>query len=238
MNDPIEHILSVPSESEGLTDTKSDSTMIPNSFTTNMFTLPPLPYEYDALEPAIDETTMRLHHDKHHQAYIDNLNTALKDNPELQNKSIEELLRMATDLPETIRTVIQNHGGGHANHSLFWDILTPNFKELAEDSKLRAEIISTWSTIDAFKELLTQTALKQFGSGWGWLVVNAEKKLEVYATSNQDSPIMKGHTPLLGFDVWEHAYYLNYQNKRIDYLNAIWKIVNWEKVEELYTKTL
>lgn len=202
-----------------------------------MFTLPPLPYSYEALEPVIDVTTMQIHHDKHHQAYIDNLNTALANHADLSEMSISELLTSCKTLPEEIQTAVKNNGGGHANHSLYWEILSPTKTDLTT-GPLHDAICAKWNSVEVVQEQLSQMALKQFGSGWGWLVLTDTKELEIYTTPNQDSPYMSGHTPILGIDVWEHAYYLNYQNKRADYLKAIWNIVNWPKVEELYTKTL
>lgn len=194
-----------------------------------MFTLDPLPYAADALEPHIDAQTMELHHDKHHQAYIDKVNEALKDFPELTEKSIEELLRDLDAIPETIRKIVQNHGGGHYNHSLFWPSLTPDAGEVPDD--LGAALEEKFGGVEQLKKELTDKALTRFGSGWAWLVAG-EEGFEVLSTANQDNPISQGKTPLLGVDVWEHAYYLKYQNRRAEYLEAWWNVVNWELVAE------
>ena len=199
------------------------------------FTLPPLPYPYDALEPYVDAQTMEIHHTKHHQGYVNNLNKALEGYPELQNKSIEELLRGINEIPEAIRTAVRNNGGGHANHSLFWTIMKPNgggepTGELAEAIK------ATFGSFEAFKEKFSAEAAGRFGSGWAWLVVDENGKLQVYSTPNQDSPYMQGHTPILGLDVWEHAYYLKYQNRRAEYIQNWWNVVNWDAVNEEYAK--
>lgn len=186
------------------------------------YSLPPLPYPYDALEPYIDATTMEIHHTKHHQAYVDKLNQALEGHPELQERSLEDLLRNIDQLPPEIRQPIINHGGGHLNHSLFWQILGPE-KEI--DEELLNQIETAFGSLKEFKEKFTQTALSHFGSGWAWLVKTAEGKLEVYSLPNQDSPYLKNHTPLIGLDVWEHAYYLKYQNRRGEYINAWWKVL-------------
>ncbi|MCG0238139.1 MAG: superoxide dismutase [Firmicutes bacterium] len=197
------------------------------------FTLPPLPYDYNALEPYIDEQTMRIHHDKHHAAYVNNLNAALEQAPELQNLSIEELLRNIDKVPEKIRTAVRNNGGGHANHTLFWEILSP--KGGGEPTgELADAIAATFGSFEKFKEQFSQAAANRFGSGWAWLVVDQEGKLQVYSTANQDSPYMEGHTPILGLDVWEHAYYLKYQNRRPEYIAAFWNIVNWPEVARRY----
>jgi Fe-Mn family superoxide dismutase len=198
-----------------------------------MFELPKLPYEYNALEAAIDAETMEIHHSKHHQAYIDKLNAALEGHPDLARKSINELLSNLEDVPEDIRTAVKNHGGGHYNHSLFWQIMSKDGGG-EPSGELASAIEKDLGGFDAFKESFTQAATTQFGSGWAWLVVN-DGKLEVYSTPNQDSPVMCGHTPILGLDVWEHAYYLKYQNKRPDYIDAWWQVVNWNKVGELFT---
>ena len=197
-----------------------------------MFELPPLPYAFDALEPHIDAKTMEIHHDKHHATYVTKLNEALKDQPALQAKSVEELLRGIDQVPEAIRGAVRNHGGGHANHSLFWQIMGPQGG--GNPSGRRAEAIERdLGGFQAFKEKLTNAAAGQFGSGWGWLVANGGK-LEVVAKPNQDSPLMEGKTPLLGVDVWEHAYYLKYQNRRPDYLAAWWNTIDWSAVERLF----
>ena len=198
-----------------------------------MFTLPKLPYSYTALEPLIDAKTMEIHHTKHHQTYIDKLNTALEKYPELQAKSVEELLRDFAALPAEVKTAVQNHGGGHANHSLFWTILTPDSKGEPE-AKLLTSIAQTFGSFEAFKSQFSDAAINRFGSGWAWLVVKADKTLEVRSTANQDSPLMDGVTPILGLDVWEHAYYLNYQNRRPDYITSFWGIVDWVEVERRF----
>lgn len=196
-------------------------------------TLPELPYAHNALEPHIDAQTMEIHHGKHHQAYVNNLNAALEKAPELQGKSIEELIADLDSVPEAIRTAVRNNGGGHANHSLFWEILSPNGGG-APTGEIAEAIDKTFGSFDKFKEEFAAAAATRFGSGWAWLVVKKSGELAVYSTPNQDSPIMEGDTPLLGIDVWEHAYYLKYQNRRPDYIAAFWNVVNWDKVNELY----
>jgi Fe-Mn family superoxide dismutase len=193
-----------------------------------MHKVPDLPYGFDALEPHIDARTMEIHHDKHHAAYVSKLNDALEGHPDLQGKSVEDLLRGIDQVPESIRTAVRNHGGGHANHSLFWTVMGPNGGG-SPSGELASAIDSAFGGFDAFKEKLTGAAGGQFGSGWGWLVVS-NGKLEVTARANQDSPLMDGLTPILGVDVWEHAYYLKYQNKRPDYLKAWWHVVAWDEV--------
>ncbi|KKO50847.1 superoxide dismutase [Paenibacillus sp. DMB20] len=196
------------------------------------FQLPPLPYANDALEPHIDAQTMEIHHDRHHNTYVTNLNAALENAPELQNKSLEELIGNLDAVPESIRTAVRNNGGGHANHSLFWEIIGPNGGG-APAGALAEAINSELGGFDKFKEDFAKAATTRFGSGWAWLVLK-DGKLAVTSTPNQDSPIMEGQTPLLGLDVWEHAYYLKYQNKRPDYISAFWNVVNWEEVGKRY----
>ncbi len=196
------------------------------------FELPPLPYDYAALEPYIDEATMKLHHDKHHQTYVTNLNGAVDKHPELGSKSPEELIKDLSAIPEDVRKVVQNNGGGHVNHTMFWEIMKPTgggepTGELAE------EIKSAFGDFETFKKTFNETTAKQFGSGWGWLVYKGGK-LEILTTANQDNPLSQGLYPILGNDVWEHAYYLKYQNKRPDYLAAWWNTVNWEKIAERF----
>ncbi len=199
------------------------------------FELPALTYKFDALEPTIDAKTMEIHHDKHHATYVTNLNKAVESAPELAGKTVEQLLHDLTKVPESVRTAVRNNGGGHHNHSLFWEWLTPNGSK-TPSNELSAAITSTFDGYDMFVEKFSQAALTRFGSGWAWLVLDANKKLQVYSTANQDSPLMEGHTPLLGLDVWEHAYYLNYQNRRADYIKAFWSLVNWDVVGNLYKK--
>jgi Fe-Mn family superoxide dismutase len=199
-----------------------------------MHQVPALPYAFDALEPHIDARTMEIHHDKHHAAYVNNLNKALEGHADLQQKSIEELLREIDRVPEAIRTAVRNNGGGHANHSLFWQIMGPGAGGRPSGA-LASAIDRDLGGFDAFKEKLTSSAVGQFGSGWGWLVLSGGK-LEVFGRPNQDSPWMEGKQPLLGVDVWEHAYYLKYQNRRPDYLAAWWNTVNWKKVEEVFAQ--
>jgi superoxide dismutase, Fe-Mn family len=196
-----------------------------------MFTLPELNYDYDSLSPHIDARTMEIHHSKHHQAYINSLNTALESYPDLLEYSVENLLREIRTLPEAIQTAVQNHAGGHANHSLFWEVLTPNGSAISDYESLVTEINQTFGSFESFKDKFNQTAVSKFGSGWGWLVVTVAGDLEILATSNQDSPLMQGLTPILGIDVWEHAYYLQYQNRRLDYLTQVWEVINWKQVE-------
>ena len=197
------------------------------------YELPPLTYPINALEPHIDSKTMEIHHDKHHQAYITNATTALKDSPELLALPVEELLADLSVVPEAIRTAVRNNAGGHANHSLFWKILGPDAGG-APTGDLATAIDAKFGSYDAFKEKIQTSGATRFGSGWAWLVVNKSGELEVISTANQDSPIMDGHKPIFGVDVWEHAYYLNYQNRRPDYLKAIWNVVNWNEVAKNY----
>jgi len=198
-----------------------------------MHEVPPLSYPFDALEPHIDAKTMEIHHDKHHAAYVTNLNKALDGHADLQAKSVEDLLRGIDSVPEAIRTAVKNHGGGHANHSLFWQVMGPNAGG-APSGDLGTAIQQAFGSFEALKEKLTNAAAGQFGSGWGWLVASGGK-LDVIARPNQDSPLMEGKTPLLGVDVWEHAYYLKYQNRRPDYLAAWWNTVNWQAVADRYS---
>jgi len=193
-----------------------------------MHDLPALPYGYDALEPHIDARTMEIHHTKHHQAYITNLNKALEGHDELAAKSVEELLRGIGDVPETIRGAVRNHGGGHANHSLFWQVMSPAGGG-APAGDLAAAIDAAFGGFEAFQQKFGAAAGGRFGSGWAWLAVGPAG-LEVFSTANQDSPLMDGKTPVLGLDVWEHAYYLNYQNRRPDYVKAFWSVVDWDAV--------
>jgi superoxide dismutase, Fe-Mn family len=198
------------------------------------FVLPNLPYPTDALEPSIDKMTMEIHHGRHHKAYVDNLNKALEAHADLQAKSLEDLLRNIQSVPQDIRTAVQNNGGGHHNHSLFWEIMGP--KAGGEPSgDLKTAMDSTFGTFADFKTKLKTAATGRFGSGWAWLVWDG-KALQLYSAANQDSPIMQGHTPILGLDVWEHAYYLKYQNKRPDYVDAWWNVVNWKAVADRFAK--
>jgi len=197
-----------------------------------MYELPKLPYAYDALEPHLDARTMEIHHTKHHAAYVTNLNGAVEKHPELASKSVEELLRGIDQVPEDVRTVVRNHGGGHANHSLFWQVMGPGGGG-APTGALAEALASAFGSFEGFKEKLNDAATKRFGSGWGWLNV-AGGKLEVSSSANQDSPLMEGKTPLLGVDVWEHAYYLKFQNRRPEYLAAWWSVVNWAEVARRY----
>jgi Fe-Mn family superoxide dismutase len=194
--------------------------------------LPKLPYEFDALEPHIDSQTMQIHYTKHHQAYIDKLNEALDGQGTLQEQTVEDLLSSIDEVPEEIRQAVINHGGGHANHSLFWKIMSPDGDEMSE--KLKKVIQDTFKSIEDFKEQFTQKALGIFGSGWAWLIVTANGDLEIKRKSFQNSPIMEGNIPILGIDVWEHAYYLKFQNRRADYIEAWWNVVNWKEVSKLY----
>ena len=197
------------------------------------FQLPPLPYDFGALEPHIDAQTMEIHHDRHHQAYLNNLNAALEKHPELGSKTIEELLGDLKAVPEDIRTAVRNHGGGHANHSFFWEIMGPGGGG-DPTGAVGDAIHSAFGDFATFKDTLTKAAVGQFGSGWGWLVKDGSGKLQVVGRPNQDSPLMDGLVPVLGVDVWEHAYYLKYQNLRAAYIDAWWNVVNWKAVEAKY----
>jgi superoxide dismutase, Fe-Mn family len=197
------------------------------------YELPKLPYGYDALEPYIDAKTMEIHYTKHHQTYVTKLNEALDKHPEIADKPLEELLANLDAVPEDIRTAVRNHGGGHSNHSFFWTIMGPK-RDKGPGGKIAAGIEDTFGDFTKFKEEFTKAATGVFGSGWAWLVLD-KGKLAIVSTPNQDSPLMKNQKPVLGLDVWEHAYYLKYQNKRPDYIEAWWNVINWEKVEEYFT---
>jgi len=197
------------------------------------FKLPPLPYSYDALEPYIDAETMKLHHDKHHGAYVAKLNDAVNKYPELKDKSLEYLLTHLNSLPSDIRETVRNNGGGHYNHSLFWIIMGKN-KGGEPKGKLKEDIIKTFGSFENFKKEFNTAALDRFGSGWAWLIKDNNGKLKIISTANQDSPIMEGIQPIMGLDVWEHAYYLKYQNRRADYIKNWWNVVNWDEISKRY----
>jgi superoxide dismutase, Fe-Mn family len=199
--------------------------------------LPDLPYAFDALEPHIDEQTMRIHHGKHHQTYVNNLNDALEGHGDLAAMPVEELMRNLDRIPDGIRTKVRNNGGGHANHTLFWEIMSPDGGGEPGD-RLGEEISSAFGDFAHFREKVVEAGKGRFGSGWAWLVVGAGGGLEVMDTPNQDTPLMTGQTPILGVDVWEHAYYLKYQNRRPDYLEAWWNVVNWEEVSRRYSQAV
>lgn len=198
-------------------------------------TLPDLPYAYDALEPQIDAETMTLHHDKHHATYVNNVNAALEKYPEIGDDLVS-ILSDVSSIPSEIRAAVVNNGGGHLNHALFWQLLSPEKTKPSEN--LLVAITAAFGSFENFKDAFTKAATTRFGSGWAWLVLNKEGQLEVTSTANQDNPIMEGQKPLLGLDVWEHAYYLNYRNVRPDYIKAFFEIINWNKVEELYKEAL
>ncbi len=197
------------------------------------FTVPPLPYAFDALEPYIDKQTMEIHHDKHHAAYVTNLNKALESAPDLQSKTVEELLANNLSIvPDGIKTAVRNNGGGHINHSMFWTILAPKAGG-APSGNIAQAINTTFGSFDTFKEKFGAAATTRFGSGWAWLAKTG-KGLELFSTANQDNPLMEGHYPILGLDVWEHAYYLKYQNRRPEYIAAWWSVVNWTEIEKRF----
>jgi Fe-Mn family superoxide dismutase len=198
------------------------------------YELPQLPYEYDALEPHIDKETMNIHHTKHHNTYVTNLNKALEGHSDLASKPVEELISNLDEVPESIRTAVRNNGGGHANHSLFWKLLSPNGGG-EPGGELKTAIENKFGSFDKFKEEFEAAGAGRFGSGWAWLVVS-NGDLEIMSTPNQDSPLMEGKKPILGLDVWEHAYYLKYQNRRPEYMKAFWNVVNWNEVEKLYNE--
>jgi len=193
------------------------------------FTLPALPYAYDALEPHIDARTMEIHHTKHHQAYVNNLNAALEKAPQLEGKSLDDLMRGINSVPETVRTAVRNNGGGHWNHSMFWELMGPS-KGGEPRGKIGDSIKSSFGDFAKFKEQFAAAAAGRFGSGWAWLIDEGNGKLSITSTPNQDNPLMEGKKAILGLDVWEHAYYLKYQNKRPDYVAAWWNVVNWDSV--------
>jgi superoxide dismutase, Fe-Mn family len=197
------------------------------------FEVPPLPYDYNALEPYIDTQTMQLHHDKHHAAYVNNLNAALQNAPQFAALPIEQLIQRLNEVPDTIRTAVRNNGGGHLNHSMFWQIMTPNGGG-QPSGELGNAINSTFGSFDQFKAAFNDAGVKRFGSGWAWLILDKNGSLQVVSTANQDSPLTDGLFPIMGNDVWEHAYYLKYQNRRPDYLNAWWNVVNWSEIEKRY----
>lgn len=197
------------------------------------FEVPPLPYAYDALEPYIDEETMHLHHDKHHAAYVNNLNNALASYPDLQGKSAEDLIKNLNSLPEAIRTAVRNNGGGHVNHTMFWQIMGPNGGGDPQGA-FAEEIKNTFGSLDGLKTAFNDAGVKRFGSGWTWLVRASTGELQVVSTANQDNPMSDGQSPIMGNDVWEHAYYLKYQNRRPEYLTAWWNVINWDEVTRRY----
>jgi len=198
------------------------------------FELPPLPYDYNALEPYIDTQTMQLHHDKHHNTYVTNLNAALKDHA-FANLAVDEVVHRLNELPESIRTAVRNNGGGHSNHTMFWQIMKPNGGG-APTGDLATAINAKFGSFDAFKTAFNDAGAKRFGSGWVWLILDKSGSLAITSTANQDSPLTDGYYPVLGNDVWEHAYYLKYQNRRPEYLAAWWNVINWEEVARRYSK--
>ena len=197
------------------------------------FVLPPLPYAFDALEPHIDAKTMEIHHDKHHAAYVNNANAALEKHPEWGSRSVEDLLWSINEVPEDIRTAIRNNAGGHSNHSIFWSIMGPGGGG-NPGGRIADALKSTFGSYDVFKEQLSKAGIGQFGSGWAWLIADKNGKLSIKSYPNQDSPLMEGHTPIMGVDVWEHAYYLKYQNRRADYITAWFNTLNWEAIQSRF----
>jgi Fe-Mn family superoxide dismutase len=195
--------------------------------------LPPLPYDYTALEPTIDEQTMHLHHDKHHAAYVNNLNAAIDKHPELAGKSAADLIKDLASVPDDIRAAVRNNGGGHVNHTMFWEIMAPGGGN-EPTGALLAAITEAFGSVDAFKQQFNDAGVKRFGSGWAWLVLGGDGKLQIVSTANQDNPMSDGLAPIMGNDVWEHAYYLKYQNRRPDYLAAWWNVVNWDEVAKRF----
>jgi superoxide dismutase, Fe-Mn family len=220
----------------GTADNASWAAPVATAAATNTFTLPPLTYDYKALEPHIDATTMKFHHDKHHAAYVKNLNAAVNKYPELKTKTIEQLLTSLSTLPKDIQTTVRNNGGGHYNHTMYWQIMGPKAGG-APTGKIAAAIEQQFGSFDTFKSQFNEAGTKLFGSGWVWLV-NDKSKLKIITTPNQDSPISKGLYPIMGNDVWEHAYYLNYQNRRPDYLAAWWNVINWQQVNNRFDRSI
>jgi Fe-Mn family superoxide dismutase len=201
------------------------------------YTLPQLPYSYDAFEPYIDKMTMEIHHSRHHQAYVNNLNSVLEKYPEFHDIELEDILKDLNKLPEEIRTTVKNNGGGHYNHSLFWEIMKPNGGG-EPDGELKKAIEENFGSFENFKNLFSEIALKHFGSGWAWLVVTPDKKLKAYSLPNQDNPLSDGYKLVMALDVWEHAYYLKYQNRRNEYIQNWWNVVNWDKIKENYLRSI
>ncbi len=199
------------------------------------FELPPLPYDYNALEPHIDTQTMQIHHDKHHAAYVTNVNTALQGQGQFASLSVNDLLRRINEVPENIRTAVRNNAGGHSNHTMFWQLMKPNGGG-EPTGELASAIQQAFGSFNDFKAAFNDAGVKRFGSGWAWLILDSSSKLQVISTANQDSPLMDGNHPIMGNDVWEHAYYLKYQNRRADYLNAWWNVVNWDEVARRYAQ--
>jgi superoxide dismutase, Fe-Mn family len=210
-------------------------TAFPPAANAAMVELPPLPYDYAALAPTIDAETMQLHHDKHHAAYISKMNEVLQKYPELQNQTVDTLIRDLSKVPEDVRKTVQNNGGGHLNHTMFWQIMKPQGGGTPTGT-LAAAIDKKFGSFDQFKEQFNQAGLNQFGSGWVWLVLDAQGQLQIISTANQDSPLMQGLYPVMGNDVWEHAYYLSYRNRRADYLTSWWNVVNWPEIEKRYVQ--
>jgi superoxide dismutase, Fe-Mn family len=220
--------VAAPSNTSSSGDRQAETTLVTQN-QAGEFIVPPLPYAYDALSASIDSQTMMLHHDKHHAAYVKNLNEAIAMHPDLKGTPVDKLLRDLERLPKDIQTTVRNNGGGHANHTLFWSIMTPNSSGQPTGAIAQA-INKTFGSFDAFKEAFNTAGTQRFGSGWAWLVLTQEGTLKVTSTANQDSPLLEGSYPILGNDLWEHAYYLKYQNRRADYLKAWWNVVNWEAV--------
>jgi superoxide dismutase, Fe-Mn family len=218
---------------------RADNAQLPKPNNTT-FKLPPLPYAYDALEPYIDKRTMEFHHDKHHATYVKNLNEAISKYPNLKGKSVEELLQSLNSIPDDIRKTVRNNGGGHLNHTMFWEIMSanPSNKPRKPQGELAKAINQTFGSFEKFQQQFNEAGTKQFGSGWAWLVKDKDGALKVASTANQDSPILEGMSPIMGNDVWEHAYYLKYQNRRADYLKSWWNVVNWEEVNRRYQRSL
>jgi len=220
-----------------ITYTNSHSVFVDQAIAqTKEFEVPPLTYDYNALEPFIDAKTMTVHHDKHHLAFVNNLNTAIKKYPNLQNKTVEELVSKLSDVPEDIRTMVKNNGGGHINHSMFWEIMKPNGGG-EPTGAIAAAINQSFGSFENFKQQFDDAGIKRFGSGWAWLI-RTRDGLKIISTANQDNPLMEGNFPVMGNDVWEHAYYLTYQNRRADYLKAWWNVVNWDAINKRYAKAL
>lgn len=231
---PVNSLTTTPkSQVTQTTETLSSGTNLIAQAETGEFVLPPLPYAYNSLAPYIDRETMTVHHDKHHAGYVRNLNAVISQHPELRGQSVEALLRDLDNLPEDIRSTVRNNGGGHANHAMFWEIMTPD-SEGQPTGPIAEAINDTFGDFETFQQEFNTAGKKRFGSGWAWLILTKDGMLEVTSTANQDNPFLDGDYPIMGNDVWEHAYYLNYQNRRGDYLDAWWNVVNWEEVNKRF----